>query len=274
VPDIRPPAARSRTRRLLVRALPLGLLAVGATGCDTAVWKRAGWPEPVTKQGPRILALWQGSMIAALCVGGLVIGLIVWSALFFRKRGDTLPRQVRYNIPIEVLYTIVPVVVIGVLFYFTAVDESYENKLTKNPDMTIGVVGFQWSWQFNYYGEDLSVTGRPGSPPELVLPVGKKIRFVETSPDVIHSFWVVPFLFKRDVIPGHPNQFELTITKQGTFKGHCAEYCGIDHDRMIFTVRAVSADEFQSWLATTKQTAQAGQNPMYTTIPTATGSAP
>jgi cytochrome c oxidase subunit 2 len=146
-----------------------------------------------------------------------------------------------------------------VLFYFTAIRENDMDNF-KNVKTDIGVVGFQWSWQFNYLNDGLSITGRPGEPPQLVLPVGEKIRFYETSPDVIHAWWVIPFLFKRDVIPGRVNSFALTVTKAGLFQGKCTEYCGVDHDRMLFTVRAVDQATYQQWLAQTKQLAASGND--------------
>ena len=189
----------------------LALLATGCTG-EAAKWKRGGWPEPVTMQGKDVLNLWEGALLASLIVGGLVLFMIVYAAVAFRRRADDeVPRQVRYNLPIEVLYTFVPIVVVSVLFYFTAIGENQENKINDKSALQVRVVGFQWSWQFNYVDHGVSVTGRPGQPPQLVVPVGEQIHFHLVSPDVIHSFWVVPFLFKRDVIPGHPNEFEVTV---------------------------------------------------------------
>jgi cytochrome c oxidase subunit 2 len=151
-----------------------------------------------------------------------------------------------------VLYTVIPFVIIAVLFYYTAISENKVNKMEPNPDVTVGVVGFQWNWQFNYVGDNVQVTGRPGEPPKLVLPTNRTIRFVETSPDVIHSFWVPAFLFKRDVVPGRDNQFEITITRTGNYIGRCAELCGVDHDRMDFFVQVLSPADFDKWLAATK----------------------
>ena len=240
------------------------LLASGCTG-NAAQWERGGWPEPMTKQGRDALHLWQGALLASLVVGGLVLVMIIGAAILFRRRSDDqVPRQVRYNLPIEVLYTFIPVVVVSVLCYFTAIGETDENKINDKPALQMGVVGFQWSWQFNYLEDGLSITGRPGEPPQMVVPVGEQIHFFLTSPDVIHSFWVVPFLFKRDVIPGHPNEFEVTVTSPGTFQGRCAEYCGVDHDRMLFTVKAVSKADYAAWLTKAKAEAAAGTNDEYT----------
>jgi cytochrome c oxidase subunit 2 len=241
------------------------LLASGCTG-EAAKWERGGWPAPVTKQGKDALHLWQGALLASAIVGGLVLGLIVIACVAFRRRSaDQVPRQVRYNLPIEVLYTFIPIVIVSVLFYFTAIGENKEDKISHASNtLQMGVVGFQWSWQFNYLEDGLSITGRPGLPPQMVVPTGTPINFYLTSPDVIHSFWVVPFLFKRDVIPGHPNEFSVNVTTQGTFQGRCAEFCGIDHDRMLFTVKAVSPTKYAQWLVTAKNEAETGTNPEYT----------
>lgn len=251
---------RRRIRRItgVVVLAAAGLILAACN--DNNVWVRGGFPKPVTVQGDRVLKFWQGSLLAALIVGAFVTGLILWACIFHRKRGDDLPRQVRYNLPVEILYTAVPVVIVSILFYFTAIDENFENKLGK-ADMTVQVVGFQWSWEFDYQGQNLSITGRPGQPPTLVLPVGEKIRFEEVSPDVIHSFWVVPWLFKRDVIPGRTNVFQVTVNTPGTFQGRCAEYCGIDHDRMLFTVKAMPKAQYLTWLANEKRLAASHTDP-------------
>ena len=248
----RPFGAATRRRHTLRGTLVTGVLLLAATGCSKNDVPRFGFPKAITPQGDRVLALWQGSVIAALVVGVFVWGLIFWCVVFYRKNSDELPRQVRYNLPIEVLYTAIPLVIIGVLFYYTAVIENFEDKMTPHPGLTIGVIGYKWNWQFNYAGgvpTPLAVNGREGEPPELVLPTDTTIRFIESSPDVIHSFWVPSFLFKRDVIPGRQNQFELTITKTGEYVGRCAELCGVDHDRMGFEVRVLSKADFAKWAA-------------------------
>ncbi len=208
-----------------------------------------GIPKPVTEQTKDVYTLWNASWIAALIIGGMVWALIFWSCWRYRRRTDELPRQVRMNLPIEILYTVLPVVVIGVLFYYTALIENHEDQISKKPDVVIGVVGYQWNWQFNYVNENLSVTGRPGVLPELIVPTHESVRFVLNSTDVQHSFWVPSFLFKRDVVPGRINQFEITITQEGEYRGRCAEFCGVDHDRMLFTVKAVSPEAYATYIA-------------------------
>jgi len=249
------PAPRSgraaRPRRWVPRAAAMAVVLVAATGCTNDTFTRMGFPNPITKQGQVTLHLWQGSWIAGLAVAIVVWGLILWAVVFHRKRGDRLPPQVRYNLPIEILYTALPFVLIAVLFYYTAKDEDYIDNLSSNPNVTVNVVGYQWSWQFQYPQYNVTDNGvmYPGPLPLLELPTGETVRFNLTSPDVIHSFWVPEFLFKRDVIPGHPNHFEITLTKTGTFTGHCSELCGLYHSRMLFTLKVVSPQQFQQWIS-------------------------
>ncbi len=289
--------SRRPMRRRLPQALAAGLVLVTATGCSYKDFPRLGMPSPATEQAPRILSLWQGSWAAALAVGVLVWGLILWSA-FFHRRSRTkveVPPQTRYNMPIEALYTVVPLIIIAVLFYFTARDESKLLEVSKKPQHVINVVGYQWSWAFNYLedvpGSPASKTavpaelssipasalqgmpahaggvyeagtpgewakGNPSPGPTLWLPQGQTVKFILTSRDVIHSFWVIPFLMKMDVIPGHTNQFEVTPTTLGTFRGKCAELCGVDHSRMLFNVKIVTPAQYEQHL---KDLAKAGQ---------------
>jgi cytochrome c oxidase subunit 2 len=247
----------------VTRLSALLALTLLSTGC-APVWSRGGFPDPITHEGHNLLGVWRGSLITAGIVGLFVIGLILYSCIAHRRRrADELPRQVRYNLPIEVLYTVVPVILVSVLFYFTAIRENDVDKFDKPADLKINVVGFQWNWQFNYLDDGLSVSGRPGAYPQLVLPVGESVRFYETSPDVIHAFWVIPFLFKRDVVPGRTNSFQVHLTHTGQFDGKCTEFCGTDHSRMLFTLRVLSQEKYDEWLQETKAVAGSDDNPMF-----------
>ena len=244
-----------RSRFRLVAALvPASLLASGCSARDAYEGAFSlGFPDPVTEQAESIYELWLGAVAAASVVGISVLALILFAVVRYRKTSDQLPRQVRYNLPIEVLYTVVPFVIIAVLFYYTAVSQNFVNRLTPESEggaeVNIGVVGFQWNWSFRYEDEGVQTTGAPGQPPVLVLPTDRTIRFVETSPDVIHSFFVPAFLFKRDVIPGRANTFEITINKEGEYIGRCAELCGEKHAAMNFAVRAVSPSAYADYVA-------------------------
>ena len=259
-----PSPARSgrygRAARLAAVLLPATALA---TGCDIAERSEQaiafGFPEPVTEQAESIYNLWLGSAAASLVVGVFVWALILFAGFRYRKKSDQLPRQVRYNLPIEVLYTVVPFVIIAVLFFYTTVSQNFVNDLTEDEqgnsaaDVNIDIVGFQWNWSFNYVDEGVGVTGETTQPAVMVLPTDRTIRFTETSPDVIHAWWVPQFLFKRDVIPGRENTFEVTVKKEGEYIGRCAEFCGEKHSAMNFVVRVVSPEEYDDYIAELKE---------------------
>jgi cytochrome c oxidase subunit II len=263
-----PRSAGARQSRLARRWVPGAVIAAAllltTTGCQSNAFTRMGAPVPVTKQAKVVLTLWQGSWIAAWAVGIVVWGLIIWSVIFFRKRSDRVPHQVRYNLPIEILYTVVPFLMVGVLFYFTARDENYIDALPPHPDVVVNVIGSQWTWTFQYpqykvrseFGQvtelgpqwNGDIPGNENQLPLLEVPIGETVRFNLVSIDVIHSFWVVPFAFKRDVIPDHPNHFEVTPTTAYTGIGRCTELCGLYHSRMLFRVKVVPAAQFKKWI--------------------------
>ncbi|HEY7225873.1 MAG TPA: cytochrome c oxidase subunit II [Micromonosporaceae bacterium] len=237
------------------------LLALWAlTGCSVDDAFAFGWPKGgITPESHKMFNLWIGSVIAALAVGVFVWGLIFWCVIRYRKRGDALPPQTRYNLPIEIVYSIAPFLVIAVLFYYTVVVQTDVNRLGP-ADLVVNVQPAKWNWTFAYPGT-LGPDGRPVETvgdsdyvPVLVVPTGERIEFVEHSPDVIHSFWVPDLLFKRDVFPGDVvNRFQTTIETQGAFVGRCAELCGTYHSMMNFEVRAVSPEDFARWLAAKQQ---------------------
>jgi cytochrome c oxidase subunit 2 len=255
-----------RLRRWAPVTVLMTAVILATAGCQSTTFTRLGLPVPVTKQGQVVVNLWQGSWIAAFGVGAVVWGMILWAVIFHRKRSDRPPRQVRYNLPIEIMYTVVPFIMVGVFFFFTARDENFINKLPPRPDVTVNVTGYQWSWQFQYPGFRVpgSPTGVvteqgapwPGRLPTLVIPENRTVRFNLVSLDVVHSFWIVPFEFKRDVVPGHPNHFAVTPIRTGTFTGRCTELCGVYHSRMLFTVKIVTPAQFQRWISAQQQLQQ------------------
>ncbi len=199
--------------------------------------------------------LWSASWIAAFALGAIVWGLTFWTVTFHRKKNDELPRQVKYNSMVEAVCLIVPFVAIAILFYFTAITENFVNKETKHPDVSVTAVAFKWNWQFEYdqvkntvNQQPVNTVGTSDEIPILVLPVNETVRINEESTDVIHSFWVPSLLFKRDVIPGLHNSFEVTITKKGAYVGHCAELCGTYHSMMNFELRSVSQADYQTYV--------------------------
>jgi cytochrome c oxidase subunit 2 len=262
----------------------------------------------VTPEAHYAREFWVWAVIAALVVGVIVYLLTFWTTTFHRKKkGDTeLPRQFGYNMPLELVLTVIPFIIISVLFYFTVrVEEKFLDK-EPNPEVVIDVTAFQWNWKFGYqkvdfkdgtfnydgadpdrkaamvskpegkdaHGEErygalhginpedrsylnfdkVETLGSSDEIPVLVLPSGKRVEFILASADVIHSFWVPEFLFKRDVMPepeaNHSdNVFQIDeITEEGAFVGRCAEMCGTYHSMMNFEVRVVSPNDFKAYL--------------------------
>jgi cytochrome c oxidase subunit 2 len=245
----------------LARLAALGLLGVVTlTGCEmpnNEFW-RFGWPDGITDESEAMRELWTGSVIAALIVGIGVWGLIFWAVIRYRKRSDELPKQTAYNLPLEIVYTILPFVIIAGLFFYTVVVQNQVMERSDDPDETIAVNAFKWNWQFVYpdtegeNGQPVETVGTSAEIPILVLPTDRTIRFEVASADVIHSFWVPEFLFKLDVIPGNENgrdnAFEVTVREEGAYVGRCAELCGTYHAYMNFEVRAVSGDDYDAYL--------------------------
>ncbi len=244
------------------------------TGCNATTVENLGLRSPVTSQAKLTISLWQGAWIAALAVGCAVWGMIIWAVIFFRKKGDRIPNQVRYNLPIEIMYTVIPFIMVGVLFYFTARDENRIDYLSPTCTLpkcvVVDVTGFQWSWEFQYpqyvvknspagvtefgamWNGILGPGDNEGDLPLLEIPVHMQVRFNLRSNDVIHSFWVLPFDFKRDVIPGHPNHFQVyttsTLYSGPDTIGRCSELCGLYHSRMLFRIKIVTQAQFKTWV--------------------------
>lgn len=212
--------------------------------------------------------LWLGAWIASFAVGGLVWGLIIWAIIRYRRReGDApAPRQTTYHLPLELLYTLVPFLIVGVLFFYTVKAQDTMIDQETEPDVVINVIGQKWSWTFNYMEEDNPAIGTNAHEigtleriPDLYLPVDKRVRFNLQSADVIHSFWVPSFYFKLDVIPGHNNSFDATPNKLGTYDGKCAELCGEFHALMLFKVHVVSEDEYNAKVLELAENGNAGE---------------
>lgn len=242
--------------------LPIGaVVAVVLAGCTQA--QTIGFlPEGsvgATDHTDRITALWVNSWIVLLVVGVVTWALIIWAAVVYRRRkGQTgLPVQLRYNLPIEIFYTIVPFILVLGFFAFTARDQAAIEEPIPDPDVRIEVFGKRWSWDFNYVDENRYEVGIQGQEsdgqfvdvdelPVLYLPVNESVEISIESRDVIHSFWIVDFLYKKDMIPARTNYMFFTPLKEGTYAGKCAELCGEYHSQMLFTVKVVSRAEFDA----------------------------
>jgi len=229
--------------------------------------------EPgTTNHVDRVIGLWVTSWLVLLVVGVVTWGLIIWAAVVYRRRKGQvgLPVQLRYNMPIEIFYTLVPLILVIGFFAFTARDQGEIERVDPNPDYQIEVIGKRWAWDFNYVTDDVYSAGiqgqeRPGGGvdidqlPVLYMPVDKSIEIKIESRDVIHSFWILDFLYKKDMIPGKTNYMYVTPTKIGTYEGKCAELCGEYHSLMLFRVKVVSQEDFESYVAAQRAAGFGGQ---------------
>ncbi len=266
----------SRTVRLLKVAGLAVMISFVCTGCSVYEAFAFGWPEGITPQAERMRSLWIWATIAALVVGFIVAALIMWTVMFHRKKSDEIPKQTQYNLPLEIIYTVIPFVIVAVLFYFTVTAQNFVNAKVDNPDLRVKVIGFQWNWEFQYLqerpgkdgvyqvrradnGEALSTVGSARTIPLLVVPTNRVVEYRIESTDVLHSFYIPDFLFKRDVFPNPEKNdtdhvFQTTVQRQGAFVGRCAELCGTYHAMMNFELRALSPDLFDRYLALRAQT--------------------
>ena len=246
----------------------LALAAVVLSGCspvDDSDIKRLALPVAGSDRTDHVWNLWLGAWIATAVIFALVFGLLVWCMVRYRRRSDDeVPVQIRYNLPIEALYTFAPVIIVAVFFFHTVTAQNAILEKVDEPDHTIEVIGSKWQWAFNYLDEDATGGvdvydfGTPEAPAELWLAVDESVRFDLKSPDVIHSFWIPEFYFKMDVVPGRENSFDMTPTREGTFTGRCAELCGLYHSRMIFKVNVVSPEEYEAHLQDLVEIGQVG----------------
>lgn len=253
-------APRLRPARLL-RA---GFVVAVATAC-TSCAAVPGLPDATTVQSQALSGLWTVFVYAGIGVGAIVYALIFWCVFRYRRRGPGLPPQFRYHIPIEITYVALPVLLVIGLFVVTVRVEKYVDYVAppSKADLTVHVVAFRWSWLFTYEGTGVTVAGTPAQPPVAPMPVGQPIHVVLTSSDVVHGFWVPAFLYKRDATPGLVQRFEFTIMKPGVYLGECMEFCGFDHTRMRFYIRAVPAAQFTAWLHhEAAAQARAGRSPV------------
>ena len=270
-------------RRLRWGLVPAGIAAaIALSGCTPTELNGflPGFLEgekPTTNHTEMVSGLWVNSWIVLLAVGIITWGLMGWAAIVYRRRrGQTgLPVQLRYNMPIEIFYTIVPFILVVGFFAFTARDQAILETQTENPDVSIVAIGKQWAWDFQYNGDEedgsdavwtMGVQAEPAPNgdidqaklPTLYLPVDKTVKIKLESRDVIHSFWIIDFLYKKDMYIGRDNYWSFTPTREGTYAGKCAELCGEYHSAMLFNVKVVSESEYEDYLASLRAKDQTG----------------
>jgi cytochrome c oxidase subunit 2 len=251
----------SRAKRIL-GAVALSIPAlILLSGCSFNAQDISGmgFPKGVSSVNDISLSLWQGAWIAAGVVGVFTFILIIWPAIFHRAKASKgeFPKQTQYNIPVEILYTVIPFIIVAVLFYFTAVKENKIVDKSSPVKHEISVEGIQWSWQFGYpeAGKNAIVTGTPAQPPTLYMPLGEKVRFTLTANDVVHGFWIPAFMIQMQNLPGETNHLQFTANKLGEFPGRCNILCGRNHTQMIFKVKVVTPEQYQKYLDSLKASA-------------------
>jgi len=234
--------SRRRPVQRAGRVMAAGAIGLLAAGC---------LPNGATAEGRDIGTLYLGVNIVAAGVGVFVAVLITFSVLRFRRRadGDGLPAQTRGNLGLEIVWTVIPTVIVAGLFVATVAVLTRVDSTEGTPGAELDVTAFRWGWTFEYPGEDVAVSGIGVPGPVVVVPVDEPVRMTLRSSDVIHSLMIPQFLFKRDVNPGHVNVIQFTVEEPGDYGGQCAEFCGIYHSQMPFTLRAVDRAEFDAWLA-------------------------
>ncbi len=258
---------------------------IGSLAAVPAVWAQGvvGGPHPweigmQRSYGPikdRIIDLNTLVEVIITIITVFVGALLIWVMIRYNSKRNPVPSQTSHNTVLEIAWTVIPVLVL-VIIAIPSFRLIYYQDRTPDPDMTIKVTGHQWYWEYTYpdqggldveshyvHDEDL----KPGQPRlltvdnQLVIPVGKKIRILTTSSDVIHSFFIPALGVQRYAIPGRTIETWLEADQIGTFYGECNQICGENHSRMPISVRAVSEADFKTWAADTKKAASRGQLP-------------
>jgi len=188
----------------------------------------------------------------AIGVFALIALAIAFAVIRFRRRPPSEAARWHEHNPLEGGYALLLTLTVAFLLYITFTAEHRVDTVanTEGPQLTINVTGAKWEWQFSYPRYGFSVRSGTVGRQMLVVPVGEAIRFNLTSADVIHAFWIPQLRFKHDLIPGSTQVSTLVFARAGRFAGQCAEFCGLRHADMLFTVDAVSPAQFSAWAAT------------------------
>jgi cytochrome c oxidase subunit 2 len=235
-------SAKRPRRRLALGGVILG--AVLLTGCQLPTF---GAYRGATRQAQSTFKLWQGFFIAGLIVGGVVLLLILYVVLRYRRRSEEIPRQTQYHTLTEIFYTVTPIITVIGLFVATVIVENEVTAVSPNPYTTIHVYAFQWGWEFQY-NNGVKIIGQTTDAPTMVVPTDETVRVYLRSYDVLHGFYVPEFNFSRYASPGYWTSFDLNVLHDGVYRGQCTQLCGLYHSLMFFNVRSVSATAYRTWL--------------------------
>jgi len=257
---IRLPRPRYRVVPRIAPALVLSAVALTLAGCAEAIpWMYP--PDAATSEGQEIRDLYDIVFYIAAAIFIVIEGVIVYSVIRYRRKpGDVeLPAQTHGNNLVEVIWTVIPTVIVAFLFYVSWQTLNAVDTVSAQPGTVIRATAARFQWTFQYFTPDGTQAFETVA--EMHVPVGETVQVRLHSPDVIHAFYVPRFLFKRDVVPG-PNEnvidFTVDPAEAGqTIRGQCAELCGAFHGAMIFDVKAVTRADFDTWFA--EQVAKANQ---------------
>jgi cytochrome c oxidase subunit 2 len=268
--------------KMVKRALAAGAaLSVLASGPALAAWSDVNLRVGVTELSREIYGLHMLILWVCVAIAVAVFGVMIYSIATFRKSKGAVPATFDHSTTAEIVWTIIPVFIL-VAMAVPAARTLVKIDDTRNSDITVKVTGYQWKWQYEYVDEGVSFFSTlaqksnearqldSGVNPftvdnylldvdnPLVVPVGKKVRVLITSADVIHAWWVPDFAIKKDAIPGYINELWFTATKEGVFRGQCTELCGRDHGFMPIVVVVMPQAGYDQWLAAQKASRQAG----------------
>ncbi|HEY7598850.1 MAG TPA: cytochrome c oxidase subunit II [Candidatus Limnocylindrales bacterium] len=263
-PSSKPRAVGPRLGALA--GLVLAALAVAACATAPGQGGLPGFfpPASASEGGGFVDRLYPVIFWIAVAVFFLVEGLLIWIVLRYRQRptDDALPTQTHGHNVLEIIWTAIPALIVTGLFVMTVDTLAHIEHVDAQPQgVVVDVTGFQWQWTFDYANEDLSFTGAGAQGPTMAVPVGERVRLRLHSQDVIHSFYVPSFRYKKDVVPGRTNEFEMVVEQPGTYTGQCAEFCGLSHYEMFFTVQAMSRADYDAWVIARQQEASQSPSP-------------
>ncbi|HET7180928.1 MAG TPA: cytochrome c oxidase subunit II [Candidatus Limnocylindrales bacterium] len=251
------PRKRPASEAIVAGGVVVLLIAIVAIVLLSGAGRSLYPPKAATHEAAATSGLYDIVFAIAVAVFLAVEGLIVWSILRYRRRPEDvdLPPQTHGNNFVEVLWTLIPTVIVLYLFVVSYNTLNTVDTVTTDPDIRIQAIAGQFQWQFEYLdaqGNHIATQTKPnGDGGGMAVPVGERVQVTLTSHDVIHAWYVPRFLFKRDVIPGQTNKFEFTVNEDEagqTFRGQCAELCGTGHRVMLFNVVAMTPSDFDAWL--------------------------
>ncbi len=264
---------------------PLGLVCLLLASNSAFADYQLNLAPGVTTTSQNSYDIHQIVMWICVIIGIVVYGAMTYSILTHTKAKNHKPATFDDNLTIEILWTVIPILIlIGMAVPATSALLAMED--TSNSDMSIKVTGYRWKWHYDYVGEDVNFFSNLSTPKDqiknkepkgenyllevdnmMVIPTGKKVRFLFTSNDVIHAWWVPAFGVKKDAIPGFINESWAKVDEPGIYRGQCAELCGADHGFMPIVVEAKSPEDYVAWLDSKKSeaaTAAAGSNKTFT----------